>query len=131
MLFKAAFIFFWGGGLHAADCVYLQACNVNFRTMREIPKQFRSIGRHKDCDQEKAFEKVCTFLNEIDDEQLTISDLVAKRGEYLNDCKSVAYENQYLKEKLLKQYADSIPMAEVKGVKNIVIFREKKLSNSS
>uniref|UniRef100_UPI00358E1706 uncharacterized protein n=1 Tax=Myxine glutinosa TaxID=7769 RepID=UPI00358E1706 len=124
--------YFWGD-LHAADCVYHQSCNVNFRTMQEIPKQFRSvdsakrrkIGRPKDCDQEKAFEKVCTFLNENDEEQLTISDLVAKMGEYLTDCKSVAYGNQYLKEKLLERYGDSIFVAEGKGVKNIVTFREK------
>ena len=113
---------YFGGDLHAADCVYHQSCNVNFRTKREMPKQFKSvdfakrrpIGRPKDCDQEEVFEKVCTFLKENDQEQLTTSDLVAKIGEYLSDCKSVVYGNQY-----------------PKGVKNIVTFRGENLSDSS
>ena len=125
---------YFGGDLHAADCVYHQSCNVNFRTMREIPKQFSrsvdsakrlKIGRPKDSDQDEAFEKVCAFLEENDEEQLTISDLVAKMGEYLCGSKSAAYGNQYLKEKLLKRYGGSIFVAEGKGVKNIVTFREK------
>jgi len=44
---------------------------------------------------------MCAFLEENDEEQLTISDLVAKMGEYLRGSKSTAYGNQYLKEKLM------------------------------
>lgn len=124
---------YFGGDLHAADCVYHQSCSVNFRTLRDIPKQFTSVdsakrrksGRPKDCDQEEAFEKVCSFLEENDEEQLTISDLVAKMGEYLCDSKSAAYGNQYLKEMLVRRYGRSIFVTEGQGVKNIVTFREK------
>jgi len=41
-------------------------------------------------------------------EQLRILDLVAKMGEYLSHCKSVAYVYQALNAKLLKQYTDYI-----------------------
>ena len=125
---------YFGGDLHAADCVYHQSCNVNFRTMRGIPKQFTSVdsakrrkcGRPKDSDQDEAFERVCVFLEENDEEQLTISDLVAKMGDYLRDSKSTAYGNQYLKEKLIRRYGNSIFVTEGRsGVKNIVTFREK------
>ena len=125
---------YFGGDLHAADCVYHQSCNVNFRTMRGIPRQFTSVEsakrrksrRPKDSDQDEAFERVCVFLEENDEEQLTISDLVAKMGEYLRDSKSTAYGNQYLKEKLISRYGNSIFVTEGRsGVKNIVTFREK------
>ena len=124
----------FGGDLHAADCVYHQSCNVNFRTMRDIPRPFTSVesakrrksGRPKDHDQDEAFEKVCVFLEENDEEQLTISDLVAKMGEYLCDSKSTAYGNQYLKEKLMSRYGNSIFVTEGRsGVRNIVTFRGK------
>ena len=76
---------YFGGDLHAADCVYHQSCNVNYRTMRNIPRQFTSVestklrknGRPKDSDQDEACERVCVFLEENDEEQLTVSDLVA------------------------------------------------------
>ena len=29
--------------LHAADCVYHHACNLNFRTGRDIPLRFREV----------------------------------------------------------------------------------------
>ena len=129
-------IAYFGGDLHAFDCVYHKSCNVNFRTMLDIPKKFRpvdstkrrKIGRPRDSDQDEAFEKVCTFLEENDEEQLTISDLAAKMGECgLSSSKSAAtpYGNQYLKARLLERYGDSIFVAEGKGVKNIVTFREK------
>ena len=125
---------YFGGDLHAADCVYHQSCNVNFRTMRNIPRQFTSVestkrrksGRPKDSDQDEAFERVCVFLEENDEEQLTISDLVAKMGEYLQGSKSMAYGNQYLKEKLISRYGNSLFVTDGRcGVKNIVTFREK------
>ena len=47
-------------------------------------------------------------------------------GEYLRCSKSTANENQYLKEKLLSRYGNSIFVTEGRsGVKNIVTFREK------
>ena len=47
-------------------------------------------------------------------------------GEYLRGSKSRAYGNQYLTEKLISRYGNSIFVTEGRcGVKNIVTFREK------
>ena len=70
--------------------------------MRKMPRQFtssestkrRKSGRPKDSNQDKAYESVFEFLEENDEEQLTISDLVTKMGEYLRGSKSTAYRNQ-------------------------------------
>ncbi len=93
---------YFRGDIHATDCVYHQSCSINFCTMRNIPRQFtlaestkrRKSGRPKDSDQDEAFESVCEFLEESDEEQLTISDLVTKMGEYLRGSKYTAYGNQ-------------------------------------
>ena len=46
------------------------------------------------------------FKGFVHSSRKTISDIVAKMGGYLSDCKSEAYGNWYFKEKLLKQYSD-------------------------
>ena len=47
--------------------------------------------------QEQAFYKMCTYFEEIDEEQLTITDISNKMKEYLHDSDSSGYGNQYLK----------------------------------
>ena len=80
----------------------------------------------EDQRKDEAFESVCEFLEENNEEQLTISGLVTKMGEYVRGSKSMVYGDQYLKEKLLSQYGNSIFLTEGhSGVKNIVTFREK------
>ena len=60
---------------------------------------------------------MCSFFEENDEEQLTISDLATRMKEYLNECESeTTYANQYLKAKLKKHYGDSIFIAEGGGV---------------
>ena len=124
---------FFGGDLHAADCVYHKSCDVNFRTFREIPRHHRlapeskrkKVGRPTNSDQEQAFYKMCTYFEENDEEQLTITYLSNKMKEYLHDSDSSAYGNQYLKSKLQKHYGDSVFLAEGEGLHDIVTFREK------
>jgi len=97
---------FFGGDIHAADCVYHKSCDVNFRTFSEIRRQHRlapeskrkKVGRPTNSDgQEQAFYKMCTYFEEIDEEQLTITDISNKMKEYLHDSDSSGYGNQYLK----------------------------------
>ena len=55
------------------------------------------MGRPKDEEKVEAFVKVTKFLEENDDEQITVIDLVEKMEEYLIDTDSVAsttHENQ-------------------------------------
>ena len=68
---------------------------------------------------------MCFYLEANDEEQLTISNLGNKRKEFLTDKESSPYGNQYLKQKLMEQYGDSIYIAEGEGVHDIVTMREK------
>ena len=60
---------YFGGDLHAADCVYHHSCSINFRTLRDIPNQFRAresvkrrkTGRPKNFDQDEAFDERCVY----------------------------------------------------------------------
>lgn len=79
--------------LHAADAVYHNKCNVNFRTGRDIPKVFQGLsqvelkpkGRPEDPERAEAFLKTAEYFAENDDEQITISELCQKMGEYCED----------------------------------------------
>ena len=82
---------FFGGDLHAADCVYHKSCNINFRTFRDIRRQHRlapeskrkKVGRptRPNSDQEQAFYKMYTYFEENYEKQLTITDLSNKMKE--------------------------------------------------
>ena len=69
--------------LHAADAVYHQQCNVNFRTHNNIPTKRMTLtgqpaprkGRPVSEAQTAAFLKVARCLQDNDDEQITLTDL--------------------------------------------------------
>jgi hypothetical protein len=119
------------GELVAANCIYHHSCDVNFRTGRNIPVQYRSgtdhkrskAGRPTNSDQEQAFLKTCYYFECNDEEQLTLTDLVNKMAENLEEVQSVPYGKQYLKSKLLEYYGDSLFIAEDDGLHDIVTFR--------
>lgn len=119
--------------LHAADCIYHHDCNSHFRCDRNIPLQYqnatpqrkRKCGRPKNEDQAQAFQKVCDYLVENDEEQFTMSDLVAKMTEFLSDTDSKPYSSLWLKKQLQQQFGNSIFIAEGEGLRNIVTLREK------
>ena len=80
------------GDLHAADAVYHQTCNVNFRTGKQIPKAFsqgssskESRERPVDDELEAAFLEVVTYLTDNENEQITITDLVNKMHDICSD----------------------------------------------
>lgn len=124
---------YYGCDLHAADCLYHHSCSGNFRSGLGIPLQFQNIpdakrrkpGRPKSEDQEQAFMKICTYLEQNDEEQLTISHLRDKMKEFLMNTDSEPFGNQYLKGKLKEQYGNSIHFAEGEGLHDIVTMREK------
>jgi 5'-3' exonuclease len=124
---------YYCGDLHAADCIYHHACSVNFRSGHDLPLKFRCEtdakrkkgGRPTDADQEQAFLRMCSYLEMNDEEQLTISCLENKMGEFLIRHESAPYATRYLKSKLQEKYGDSIFIAESKGLNDIVTFREK------
>lgn len=91
--------------LPAVEAVYHQVCNVNFRTGKQIPLQLQepspktpkiSKGRPENTTQSDAFMKAIEYLEKNDDEQITISDLVNKMGEF---CVDEPYSSRYMKKK--------------------------------
>ena len=82
---------YFGRDLHAAECIYHQQCSVNFRSGLDIPMDFmvepshkrRNAGRPVNEDQQQAFLRVCAYLEQNDEEQLTISDLARSSSSQL------------------------------------------------
>jgi hypothetical protein len=118
--------------LHAADAIYHQPCNVNFRTGRQMPAQFcsdenksdrLSQGRPEETERTEAFLKCMTFLEENDDEQVSINDLIRKMDDYLKGSSCDTYSFRYMKKKLLEYYGDRIIVTELNGKSNVVTFR--------
>ena len=113
--------------LHAADAMYHQTCNVNFRTGKHIPKAFNQQcsnskqrrGRPTDDLLQKTFLDIVSYLEENDNEQITISDLVNKMHELSGDIYSVTY----MKKKLEEHFRESIIITEINGKQNVVTLR--------
>ena len=118
----------FGQDLHAVDAIYHQSCNVNFRTMKDVPRMHQDdetaskqfSGRPVNSDQIAAFLKVTDYLAENDDEQVTVKDLVEKMKDFSGDD---AYSAVYMKKKLLDHYGNSIIITEINGKSNVVTFR--------
>lgn len=118
--------------LPAADAIYHQACNVNFRTEKQIPMKYSSEntqrkqlkhGRPEDSLKHEALLKAAQFLEENDDEQLTLGDLGDNMQEYLHGTGVEPYSNKQTKAKLLEVFGDSLIITEMNGKPNVVTFR--------
>ncbi|EDO49780.1 predicted protein [Nematostella vectensis] len=119
--------------LHAVDAVYHNSCNVNFRTGKQIPKghdgegeekyQNRTLGRRTDTIKDAAFLKVARFLEDNDEEQLTIYDLVSLMEMYLEDDNEAPYSNVHMKARLHQHFGNEIAINSINN-QNVVTFRE-------
>ncbi len=118
--------------LHAADAIYHKACDINFRTMRPIPTAFRKeeltakkvkLGRPEELDRTEAFLEVAHFLEENDDEQITISDLTSKMEAILDGSEYSAYSRVHVRSKLKEHFGDNIVRAHINGKSDVVTFR--------
>ncbi|XP_068708169.1 uncharacterized protein [Montipora foliosa] len=83
----------------------------------------RKIGRPPDEEKNDTFFKVARFLQENDDEQITVVDLVEKMEEYLADSASTAYSRTHMKARLQEHFSDQIIITEINGKPNVVTFR--------
>ena len=81
--------------LHASDTVYHRQCSTNFRTFKQILLTYRDLkeednlnpskrGRPSDTERERAFLQVTRYLEDNDEEQITINDLIDKMNDYLD-----------------------------------------------
>lgn len=120
--------------VRAADAVYHEACSVSFRTGRQIPRRHSldgedtvytgKRGRPKEIDRQVAFLEVAHYLEENDDEQITLADLVLKMGELLDGTDFEPYSTTYMKSKLEEHFEHNIIMTEINGKHNVVTVRK-------
>ena len=128
--------FLYALDLPSASVVYHRQCSVNFRTGRQIPKLFLSrhgdeekaakrakiIGRPKDEVRREAFLQVAKYLEENDDEQITINDLINQMQTLTAEENCEPYSSPYMKQELKKHYGDRIIVTEINGKPNVVTF---------
>jgi hypothetical protein len=113
--------------LHAADALYHQQCSVNFRTLKQIPVVFSppskkakmQAGRKSTLTESFLF--AADYLQQNEDEQITVTDLVKKMSEHCGD--DEAYGVQYMKNRLKEHFGDKIIISEINGKQNVVTFR--------
>ena len=103
---------------------------VNFRMCRDKPsesygtkKRRTSCGRTRNKTHEEAFLDVIQYLEENDDEQITIQTLVDKMEEFLDGKDS--FTPKKLKTRLLGYFGDQIVITTVQKKDNVVTFRGK------
>ena len=123
--------------LHAADAIYHQQCSVNFQTKKQIPQSFdeghcapKRKGKPQDLAQSDAFLKVAKFLEDNDDEQITVGNLTDKMKEYLEaDNESGDWHEPYtvkhMKRMLIERFGDQIIITDINGKPNVVTFKPK------
>lgn len=114
--------------LHAADAIYHQTCSVNFRTKKRT--QFDSkrlkLGRPQDDKRAEAFFEIASYLEDNDDEQITINDLIDLMNQKLaDDTDYEAYGYTYMKTRLQEHFGERIVQTEINGKPNVVTFRTK------
>ena len=118
--------------LPAADALYHHTCSINFRTGKQVPKMYvteqivrkkTKVGRPQDEEKTEVFLKIAKYLEDNNDEQITITDLIDKMDELLVDSDSAAYGHTHMKAKLKEHFGDQIIITEINGKVNVVTFR--------
>ncbi len=79
-------------------------------------EEFR--GRPVDITQEEAFLKVAAYLQDNDDEQITVSDLVLKTKEHCG----YAYSVKYMKKKIKEHFGNELLITNVNGKADVATF---------
>ena len=109
--------------LPAAEALYHQSCNVNFRTFKNIPTKsqgkqrkmeecLKSPGRPENHEQKEAFYSIINFVESCTEQIVTVNDLVNKMKE---KCGDQAYSNKYMKKKLTEYFGSSIVISQSDG----------------
>lgn len=119
--------------LPAADAMYHHVCSTNFRKKQSMPSRFtsdqpqikkRKSGRPVDPHVNGTFLKVVQYLEENDDEQVTVSDLTDKMEECLDEsAKGSAYSHRQMKERIMEHFGENVIITNKPGKRNIVTFR--------
>ena len=113
---------------------FTTVCSVNFRTKKHIPavhyhhlriSKKAKLGRPQHKERTDAFLEVASFLEENDDEQITINDLISRMEENLENSEHGAYSYPHMQLKLDEHFGDRIIQTEINGKPNVVTFRNK------
>ena len=120
--------------LFAYDCVYHSACAKCFQAGWNIPARFKtdiesgpkkpklSQNQCKKDIRDEAFLNVCKYLEDNDDEQLTMSDLVSKMEEYCND-KIDAYSKKHMKRKIIDHFGEEVLISNSQTKEDVVTLK--------
>ena len=119
--------------MHAADATYHQQYRVNFRTHKNIPSKRMTgtgqpaprKGRPVSEAQTAAFLKVARYLQDNDDEQITLTDLRQKMRQCLLESghNVEPFTEKHLRQKLEDHFGDTIIVTCIRGKANVVTFR--------
>lgn len=69
--------------------------------------------------------EVASFLEENDDEQITINDLISRMEDNLANSEHGAYSYPHMQLKIHEHFGDRIIQTEINGKPNVVTFRYK------
>lgn len=125
----------------AHDVVYHNVCYSNFRTGCQVPKVFSKdeppkkkrcfAGRPENERTMAAFQHVIKYLDSIDDEQVTIRDLVMVMEKKLKTSEEEgssvsgnAYSSTFMKQKLKDYYGDGIVISGKRGTADVVTLKQ-------
>ena len=86
------------------------------------PKK-RRIGRPADDEKTGAFLQVVHYLEENDDEQITIGDLTELMQTFLSVKEKEAYRFTHMKMKLMEHFGENIIVTEINGKPNVVTLK--------
>ena len=117
--------------LHVAEAIYHQTCSVNFRTKKQMPKvQFATenfkrtkLGHPQDDNRAEAFLEVVSYLEDNDDEQITINDLIDLMNQKLANTDYDAYGYTYMKTGFQEHFGKRMVQTKINGKPDVITFR--------
>ena len=115
--------------LHAADVVYHKTCSINFRTGRKIPVRYsmekkKKGGRPENTIQRNAFLLSCEYFESNIEEQTSLSELISKMDEFLQDTEYSAYDPRHMRRKLEEFYGQDILITGGSGLATLLTYRK-------
>ena len=118
--------------LFAFDVVYHDQCDINFRTGKNIPLEFRDrvnpdllnpLLKHGHASLKNAF-LTCEFMEGNEEQQFTLSQLSNKMQEFISEEGLFAYSKKYMKEKMSNYFGDEVVYSSSIGKKNYCNFKK-------
>ena len=114
----------YANDLHTAGAVYHTLCDSAFRNGKSFPKKYKNesssveppakCSKPVNVDRATAFNHVVEYLQENDEEQLTINDLVM--DEQLKNNPHEAFSSKWMKDRLMEQLRNDIVISEINGI---------------